>query len=183
MLSSLTEELIGFIRSQTIFFVATAAPQGRVNVSPKGMDTLRVLAPNQIIWLNLTGSGNETAAHIAASRRMTLMFMSITAEPRIVRVFGTATIAHPRDPIWDPMIQHFPTLAGSRQIFDLSIDSVRTSCGTGVPIMTVDAARADTELEPFYAAMTPTELTDYWSRKNATSIDGYPTNIADAAID
>jgi hypothetical protein len=141
------------------------------------MDSLRVIGPNRIVWLNLTGSGNETAAHVVASQRMTLMFMSITAEPLIVRVFGSASVIHPRHAEWNEFIGLFPMLAGSRQLFDLTIETVRTSCGTGVPIMTVDAVRADEDLEPFYAAMTPAELHDYWNRKNTTSIDGYPNEI------
>jgi Pyridoxamine 5'-phosphate oxidase len=173
----LADEHTEFIQAQPVFFVATAAPEGRVNVSPKGMDSLRVVGPDRIIWLNLTGSGNETAAHIAASPRMTLMFMSITAQPLILRIFGSVRVIHPRDADWDELIGLFPTLAGSRQIFDLAIESVRSSCGTGVPRMSVDAIRADRELEPFYAAMTPAELNDYWARKNTTSIDGYPTHI------
>jgi Pyridoxamine 5'-phosphate oxidase len=180
MISELTDELTGFIETQPMFFVATAAPEGRVNVSPKGMDSLRVLGPNRIVWLNLTGSGNETAAHVAASQRMTLMFMSITATPMIVRVFGSARAIHPRDSAWGELIDLFPTMAGSRQLFDLTIESVRTSCGTGVPVMTVEAVRADQELEPFYAAMTPAQLDDYWARKNTTSIDGYPTHTVTA---
>jgi hypothetical protein len=177
MIDALTDELTEFIQAQPVFFVATAAPGGRVNVSPKGMDSLRVLAPGRVVWLNLTGSGNETAAHIAASPRMTLMFMSITAQPLILRIFGSAKVIHPRDTDWDELIGLFPTLAGSRQIFDLAIESVRSSCGTGVPTMSVEAVRADRELEPFYATMTPAELIDYWARKNTTSIDGYPTQI------
>jgi hypothetical protein len=177
MIDALTDELTEFIQTQPVFFVATAAPEGRVNVSPKGMDSLRVMGPDRIVWLNLTGSGNETAAHIAASERMTLMFMSPTAQPLIVRVFGSARMIHPRDAGWEELIGLFPTLAGSRQIFDLAIESVRSSCGTGVPMMSVEAIRADRELEPFYAAITPAELNDYWARKNTTSIDGYPTQI------
>ena len=176
-MEALTDQLTEFIEAQPMFFVATAAAEGRVNVSPKGMDALRVLGPNRIVWLNMTGSGNETAAHAAASRRMTLMFMSITKMPMILRVYGTAEAIHPRDSEWDELIDLFPSLWGSRQIFDLTIDEAATSCGTGVPIMTVNAIRADEELEPFYAAMSAEELHDYWARKNTTSIDGYPTKI------
>ncbi len=173
----LTKRQIEFIGAQPVFFVGTAAAEGRVNVSPKGMDTLRVLDPQRIIWLNLTGSGNETAAHVEANGRMTLMFMSIGEKPLILRVYGTATAVHPRNDGWPHLITMFPTLGGSRQIFDLRVDNVAASCGSGVPMMTVDAIRGDTELEPFYAEMTDDELHDYWSRKNVTSIDGYPTHI------
>jgi Pyridoxamine 5'-phosphate oxidase len=176
-MKSLSEALVEFVREQPMFFVATAPSTGRVNVSPKGMDSLRVVAPDRIVWLNLTGSGNETAAHVAENHRMTLMFMSISAMPMILRVYGTARVVHPRHAEWDDLIGLFPTLSGSRQIFDLAIDHAATSCGTGVPVMRVDDVRADRELEPFYAAMTRNELADYWSRKNTTSLDGRPTNI------
>ncbi len=166
-----------FIEEQPMFFVATAAVDGRVNVSPKGMDSLRVLDENRVVWLNLSGSGNETAAHVAATGRMTLMFMSITAKPLILRVYGQATVVHPRDREWDELIKLFPTMGGSRQIFDLVVEETTSSCGTGVPIMTVESIRGDTELEPFYAAMTDDELSDYWRRKNTASIDGFPTGI------
>jgi Pyridoxamine 5'-phosphate oxidase len=175
--NSLTTELIEFIQTQPMFFVATAPSEGRVNLSPKGMDSLRVTAPDRVVWLNLTGSGNETAAHVAENQRMTLMFMSVTDEPMILRVYGTAKTIHPRHAEWRALIALFPALAGSRQIFDLSIEHVTTSCGSGVPIMQVNAIRADKDLEPFYANMTADELIDYWTRKNTTSIDGHPTHI------
>ncbi len=160
-----------------MFFVATAAAEGRVNLSPKGLDSLRVLAPNRIVWLSLSGSGNETAAHVAANGRMTLMFMSMSDKPLILRVYGTAQAIHPRDQEWEELIDFFPTLAGSRQLFDLSIEHTAASCGTGVPIMTVEPIRGDEALEPFYASMTQEELHDYWNRKNVSSLDGYPTRI------
>ncbi|MDW3178999.1 MAG: pyridoxamine 5'-phosphate oxidase family protein [Acidimicrobiia bacterium] len=176
-MNKLTPKQIAFIEAQPMFFVATAAAEGRVNVSPKGMNTLKVLDQQRIVWLNLSGSGNETAAHVASSGRMTLMFMSIDETPLILRTYGTARVIHPRDEQWDDLIALFPTLGGSRQIFDLMIDKTSSSCGTGVPIMTVDALRADEELEPFYAAMSDDQLRDYWSRKNVTSIDGFETKI------
>jgi len=176
-MQSLSDQLVEFIDQQPMFFVATSGPEGRVNVSPKGMDTLRALGPNRMVWLNLSGSGNETAAHVGINGRMTLMFCSFGEMPLIVRVYGTARVVHPRDEDWEELIQLFPKMGGSRQIFDLHVDEAATSCGTGVPVMTLDAVRADEELEPYYAAMSPDELHDYWSRKNRKSIDGYPTAI------
>lgn len=173
----ISQRQIEFIRAQPMFFVATAACEGTVNVSPKGMDSLRVLSPQRVVWLNLTGSGNETAAHVAASGRMTLMFMSVSATPLIIRVYGQARVVHPRDAEWNELVSLFPPMAGSRQIFDLAVDAASSSCGSGVPIMTVDAIRGNDELEPFYAAMSDQQLHDYWSRKNITSIDGFPTGI------
>ena len=178
-MNRLTNTQIDFIRAQPMFFVATAAADGRVNMSPKGMDTLRVIDEHRLVWLNLTGSGNETAAHVAANERMTLMFMSIAEKPLILRVYGTAQVVHPRDPAWSEHVARFETMGGSRQVFDVSIDDTASSCGSGVPIMTVDAIRGDTELEPFYSAMSDNELHDYWERKNTASIDGFPTHIFD----
>ena len=176
-MQSLTDQLVEFIRAQPMFFVATATAGGRVNVSPKGMDTLRVLGPDRIAWLNLTGSGNETAAHVGANGRMTLMWCSYGQMPMTLRVYGRARVVHPRDDDWETLVGGFPELAGSRQIFDLTIEEAATSCGTGVPIMSLDAVRADTELVPFYEAMSDDELREYWAAKNTTSIDGLPTRI------
>jgi len=176
-MQSLSDQMVEFIESQPFFIVATAAADGRVNVSPKGLDTLRVLGSNRVVWLNLTGSGNETAAHVAKNGRMTLMFSSITEMPMTVRLYGTAKAVHPRDPEWADLISLFPTLAGSRQIFDVMVDEVLTSCGSGVPVMQVTSNRGEAELEPFYAEMSSDELDDYWTRKNTESIDGFPTHI------
>ncbi len=174
---TLSNNRIGFIEAQPMFFVATAAATGTVNMSPKGMDTLRVVSEDQILWLNLSGSGNETAAHVLASSRMTLMWMSIGETPIILRVYGRASIVHPRHDEWDELAAHFPTFGGSRQIFDLRIERVADSCGSGVPIMSIEADRGVTELEPWYAEMEPEQLHGFWERKNQTSIDGLPTNI------
>ncbi len=166
-----------FIERQPMFFVATAARDGRVNVSPKGMETLRILEDNRIVWLNLTGSGNETAAHLHDTPRMTLMFCAFAGDAMILRVYGQATAMHSRDAGWDEALSQFPALAGSRQIFDLDIDMVQTSCGTGVPLMDFAGERGLDELVPFYVDMGPDGVEAYWRRKIATSIDGKPTGI------
>lgn len=175
--AELSEARVRFIAAQAMFMVATAATEGRVNVSPKGMDTLRVLAPDRIVWLNLSGSGNETAAHVLATGRMTLMWMSFGTTPIILRAYGQASVIHPRDDAWAGLSSHFESYGGSRQIFDLRIERVADSCGSGVPMMTLEADRGVTELEPWYAAKTPEQMHGFWERKNQTSIDGYPTNI------
>lgn len=175
--ADLSDRRIEFIRAQPMFFVATAADGFTPNVSPKGMDTLRVMSADRIAWLNLSGSGNETAAHIAANGRMTLMWMSFGTTPIILRAYGTATVTHPRDPEWAYFEERFPELGGSRQVFDMKIERVADSCGTGVPIMTLEANRGETELEPFYAKMSDDQLNGFWERKNLTSNDGLPTNI------
>ncbi len=173
----LTNTFKNFIQKQPMFFVATADTTGRVNVSPKGLDTLRVLGDNRIVWLSLSGSGNETAAHVQATGRMTLMFCAFEGSAMILRTYGQARVIHPRDTDWDEMIALFPKLAGSRQIFDLEIDLVQTSCGSGVPFMTFERGRGEEELEPFYAEMGEDGVQDYWRRKNVETIDGRPTGI------
>lgn len=166
-----------FIVRQPVFFVATAAADGRVNVSPKGMDTLRVIDDHRVIWLNLTGSGNETAAHLREVNRMTLMFCAFEGDALILRVYGTVAMLHPGDAGWEEAVAGFPEMAGSRQIFDLSIDLVQTSCGTGVPMMQFVESRGERELLPFYEEMGPDGVRRYWARKNSESIDGRPTGI------
>lgn len=166
-----------FIEGQPMFFVATADRTGRVNVSPKGLDTLKIDGDNRILWLNLSGSGNETAAHVRATGRMTLMFCAFEGNPMILRVYGQAKTIHPRDAEWDLLVSGFPELAGSRQIFDLSVDLVQTSCGTGVPEMELRRSRGEEELEPFYDDMGLDGVKEYWQRKNVETIDGRPTGI------
>ena len=173
----LDENFIKFIQQQQMFFVATADTDGRVNVSPKGLDTLKVKSNNRILWLSLSGSGNETATHVQATKRMTLMFCAFTGKAMILRLYGQAKVYHPWDKEWETLINEFPEIAGSRQIFDLDIDLVQTSCGSGVPIMDFQKSRGEEELVPFYAKMGKDGVQKYWSKKNTTSIDGKATGI------
>lgn len=171
----LTEKHIQFIAEQHLFFVGSAAPTGLINVSPKGMDTLRVLGPNRVIWLNLTGSGNETAAHMAESPRMTLMFCAFQGPPNILRLYGTATVIHPRDPAWPDLLERFPAIAGARQIFDLNVELVQTSCGMAVPYYHYVGERD--QLKLWAEKKGDDGLQAYWNEKNRTSLDGRPTHI------
>ncbi|WP_119392421.1 pyridoxamine 5'-phosphate oxidase family protein [Taklimakanibacter lacteus] len=173
----LNETLCGFIARQPLFFVATAAPEGRVNLSPKGLSSLKIMDERRIVWLSLSGSGNETAAHLAESDRMPLMFCAFAGEAMILRVYGHARVFHPRDREWPDLARLFLPMAGARQIFDLAIDLVQTSCGSGVPFMDFRAERGTAELLPFYEAMSEEGQRDYWRRKNTLSIDGKPTGI------
>ncbi|MEX3017195.1 pyridoxamine 5'-phosphate oxidase family protein [Gymnodinialimonas hymeniacidonis] len=173
----LNRSLRAFIERQKLFFVATAAPEGRVNLSPKGADSLRIVSDTHIRWLNLSGSGNETAGHLRKSNRMTLMFCAFEGDALILRVYGTASTLHPRDSGWAEAAADFPEMAGTRQIFDMHIDLVQTSCGTGVPLMPFEADRVHSELLPFYAEMGEDGVQDYWQRKNTETIDGYPTGL------
>ena len=173
--SKIHNELKDFAIKQKIFFVTTAGHGGRINISPKGLDTLRILDPNRVIWLNLTGSGNETSVHIQESGKMTLMFCAFEGEPMILRFYGKAKVIHPRDTKWSGLIKLFPTIAGSRQIFDLSIDLVQRSCGMGVPFFDFVADRRD--LKEIAEKKGEEGIRKYWEEKNAFSLDGKPTNI------
>ena len=166
-----------FIEGQKLFFVATAAADGRVNLSPKGLDTLRVLSPNRVVWLSLSGSGNETAAHLRELNRITLMFCAFEEPALTLRVYGTAAVYHPADDRFKELIDLFPRLGGSRQIFDVTVDLVQTSCGTGVPIFELKHDRGAEELVPFYDAMSEDELRAFWTKKNTRSLDGKDTGI------
>ena len=173
----LNEKLREFIGNQKIFFVGTAAPESRINLSPKGMDSLRILNANQLIWFNLTGSGNETAAHVLEQPRMTLMFCSFEGKPLIIRVYGKARAIHPRDDEWAGWIPLFPEYPGTRQIFLLDVDSAQTSCGFSVPNYQYPKDRSD--LVDWTEKIGEEGVKNYWREKNQTSIDGKPTKIFD----
>jgi hypothetical protein len=171
----LNSDHTGFIAAQHIFFVGTAARDGRVNVSPKGMDSLRVLTPNRILWMNLTGSGNETAPHLTDNPRITLMWCSFTTRPLILRAYGTARAVHHTDAEWPTLAAHLPDQPGARQIVDCRIDLVQTSCGYAVPFMDFRSERP--VLRDWAEAKGAEGLRDYWAERNARSLDGLPTGI------
>jgi len=173
----LNNTLTSFIEKQPMFFVATAGREGRVNLSPKGMDTLKVVDDNHIVWLSLTGSGNESAAHVLETKRMTLMFCAFEGDAMILRTYGEAEVLYPHNEGWEHAISAFPVIAGSRQIFNLTIDLVQTSCGTGVPIMNYQQGRAEQELVPYFDDLGPSGTQKFWRKRNAVSIDGKPTGI------
>jgi hypothetical protein len=140
-LTSISSNVQGFIEKQKMFFVATAAKDGKVNVSPKGLDTLKVMDKNKVIWLNLGGSGNETETHLADTNRMTLMFCSFDGGPLIVRLYGTAKSIRPENEAWEEMILLFPNQPRARQIFEMEVVDVQTSCGYGVPFFNFEGQR------------------------------------------
>ncbi len=164
-----------FIEAQKMFFVGTAGIDGRVNLSPKGQDSLRVLGPNEILWLNLTGSGNETAAHLREVNRMTLMWCAFTGPPNIMRAYGSADVIHPRDAQWQDCTQLIEPVLGARQYFRLRVDLLQTSCGYAVPFMDyVDDRVALTKWSEKRGAQG---IADCWADKNTQTIDGKPTGI------
>lgn len=174
-LEQLTDKLVKFIEDQKIFFVATAMAEGRINLSPKGMDSLRVIDQQKILWLNLTGSGNETAAHLLHDNRMTIMFCAFDGKPLILRIYGIARAYHQSDAFWQENIHLFPSKAGARQLIELHIDLVQTSCGMAVPLM--DFREERDLLKTWAEKKGPEGLREYQLEKNTVSLDGLPTNI------
>jgi hypothetical protein len=173
--SSINEEHRLFIEAQKVFFVATADRFGRINLSPKGLDSLRVTGPNEVVWLNLTGSGNETSPHIFNQNRMTLMFCSFDEKPLILRLYGKAVDFHGKEPEWESLLALFPNYTGTRQIFRLSVDLVQTSCGYGVPRYDYVGQRSD--LTDWADSLGPEGIRRYWKEKNQLTIDGVGTRI------
>jgi len=166
---------IAFIEKQSMYFVATAAHDGMVNLSPKGLDSFRIIDESKIIWLNLTGSGNETAAHLLENDRMTVMFCSFDQQPLILRLYGQAVTVHPRDSQWKELIEQFPEYIGARQIFELEISMVQTSCGFGVPLYQLKGERSTLITSDERRGKAGVE--QYWIDKNILSIDGKETRI------
>jgi hypothetical protein len=173
--SEISETMLQFIEAQKIFFVGTAAADGRVNISPKGMDTLRVMGNKRVVWLNVTGSGNETAAHVQQNPRMTLMFTAFAGDPLILRLYGQAKVVHMNDAEWSELYGWFDPLPGTRQIFDLHIDLVQASCGMAVPFYDYVAERD--QLKDWAIDKGDVGIRDYWREKNQFSLDGVATNI------
>jgi hypothetical protein len=171
----ITPELKDFIKAQKIFFVATATEEGRINLSPKGHDTLRVLSSNKLVWLNLTGSGNETAAHLLKNDRMTIMLCAFEGKPLILRIYGHAKIYHERDAEFKKHISLFEENTGSRQIIILKVDSAQTSCGYSIPFMDFKEERG--MLNSWSKKQGKDKIKDYWKEKNTKSIDGFETEI------
>lgn len=167
-----------FIGKQKIFFVATAAEGSRINLSPKGMDTFRVLDPKRVVWLNLTGSGNETAAHLEADGRITMMLCSFEGPPMILRIYGTGRVIHPKHEDWQELIDLFPDLSGKRQIIDTRVEMVQTSCGMSIPYFDFKDERR--ELDDWARGKGEEGIKDYWKEKNQKSIDGLPTRIEES---
>jgi len=173
--SEIPDRLKQFIEKQKIFFVGTAADDGRINISPKGMDSLRVVDKNRVVWLNVTGSGNETAAHVQENPRMTIMFAAFEGAPMILRLYGKAKVIHRSDPEWDELFSLFTPLPGARQIFDLNVDLVQTSCGMAVPYF--DYVGERNQLRDWAQRIGEEGVRAYWEEVNQISLDGKPTHI------
>lgn len=174
--SELSDKHISFIEQQKLYFVGTAADSGSVNLSPKGGDSLRVISPTQIAWLNLTGSGNESAAHVLNNPRMTLMFCAFEGAPLILRAYGQASVLHNKDAEWKKYVSLFPESVAARQIFILDINMVQSSCGMSVPYFSYEGDRED--LAKWSEKQGTEGIEKYWLKKNQKSIDGFESEIA-----
>jgi len=164
-----------FIKEQRIFFVGSAASTGHVNISPKGHDVFRILSPNKVAYLDLTGSGNETSAHITESNRLTFMFISFQGKPLILRLYGNGKVVLPDTEEWNELVTHFDLLPGYRQIIISEIEIVKTSCGYSVPLYSFEGER-DVLLK--WAVNKGEEnLIQYRKNKNSISMDGIMTPI------
>jgi hypothetical protein len=171
-----------FIEGQRIFFVASAAPEGRVNVSPKGMDSFRVLGPDEVAYLDCTGSGSETCAHLLApgGGRLTVMFCAFEGPPMILRLYGRGQSLMRGTPDYDALLPRFVEMPGARQIVRLAVDLVQTSCGMAVPLFDYRGDRQN--LVRHWARQGAERLRAYWGAKNMRSIDGLPTGFEPAVM-
>ncbi|ALC13887.1 pyridoxamine 5'-phosphate oxidase family protein [Sphingopyxis sp. 113P3] len=177
---ALTDKHVAFIERQPMFFVATAAAEGRINLSPKGYTgSFRILSSSRVAFLDLGGSGNETHAHLAADGRITLMFCAFDRPAWILRIYGRGHPVLPQDEGWAALAAHFTLLPGTRQIFDIAVESVQTSCGWGVPVMELQQER-DT-LQKYHRQADPAEWLEKFEGRTR-SIDGLPTRATDRYI-
>jgi len=179
---ALLPEHEAFIAKQHIFFVGSAplSGEGHVNLSPKGYDSLRVLSSNRVVYLDLTGSGNETSAHIRENGRVTIMFCAFEGPPNILRLYGRGTVILPGTSEWEELYPLFPPIPGARQMIAVDFDTVQTSCGFSIPFMTYEKER-DT-LRKWAAHQGDDGLTEYWKQKNVQSLDGLPTPLGEALV-
>jgi hypothetical protein len=173
----ITEKLQEFITKQHIFFVASAplSATGHVNLSPKGLDSFRILSPHQVAYLDLTGSGNETSAHLQENGRITLMFCAFQETPVILRLYGQGYTILPTSPEWDSLYSLFPPIAGTRQIIVADIERVQTSCGFGVPLYQYEGHRET--LINWANKKGEQGIKEYQQQKNIISIDGLSTPL------
>jgi len=175
--TKISEKNQKFIANQKLFFVGTATTDGRVNISPKGMDSFRVVNANRVVWLNVTGSGNETATHVQENPRMTIMFTAFDGKPLILRLYGYAKAVHQNDSEWNDLYSLFDPISGARQIFDMEVDLVQDSCGMAVPYYDFVGERE--LLRDWATKLGDDGIEKYWKNKNQVSIDGQPTHIVE----
>jgi len=167
-----------FIESQHLFFVSTAPlnAEGHINLSPKGLDSFRILSPTKVAYMDIVGSGNETSAHILENGRITFMFCAFGGPPKILRLYGKGYTVLPDDAEWPQLSSHFELLLSTRQIIVADIFKVQTSCGFGVPFYAYTGERDHSH--NWAEKKGPQGLEDYKKEKNMISLDGLPTALA-----
>ncbi|CAA6818698.1 MAG: Pyridoxamine 5'-phosphate oxidase [uncultured Sulfurovum sp.] len=164
-----------FIEKQKMFVIGSAGAEGFINVSPKGMDTFKIIDEHTVVWLNHTGSGNETSVHVQENGRMTIMFNSFDKAPMILKLYGTAEVIHDADERWDEMCTYFNEFLGARQFFELKVELVLTSCGFGVPQYKYIGER--NKLEKWAKRVGREGMKVFWTEKNVETLDGEKTNV------
>ncbi|MEA5599735.1 pyridoxamine 5'-phosphate oxidase family protein [Nostoc sp. UHCC 0252] len=174
----ITDELQDFIAAQHLFFIGSAplSPTGHVNLSPKGLECFRVLSSNRVGYLDLTGSGNETSAHLQENGRITFMFCAFEEPPRILRLYGQGKTILPNSPDWDSLYSLFMPIPGTRQIIVADIERIQTSCGFGVPLYEYQGQRQT--LVNWANKKGEEGIREYQQKKNLVSIDGLPTPVS-----
>ena len=171
---ALEQKHMDFIQDQAMFFVATAPKNGRINLSPKGLDCFRILSPTEVSYLDYLGSGNETAAHLLDDDgRITIMFNSFTRAALIMKLYGTGKSHAPGSARFNELMALYEDAPGIRQIFTIKINSLQTSCGFGVPIY--ESVEQRQTLNKWINSKDEQGLKDYFNEKNRISIDGLPT--------
>lgn len=171
-----------YIEAQHMFFTASAAPTGHVNVSPRSTDMFRILGDNAVMYLDRTGSGNETAAHLRIDPRLTIMFCALEGPPLIMRLYGKGRVIHRDSTEYAQLLaEHFDTdpPLGARQMVHLDFDLVQTSCGYGVPLF--DYREERPQMDQWAQAKGEDGIEAYWREKNQVSLDGFPTGLFDSA--
>ncbi|TCZ80060.1 pyridoxamine 5'-phosphate oxidase family protein [Paenibacillus albiflavus] len=166
-----------FINMQKMFFVGSAPldAEGHVNLSPKGYDVFRIISPTEVAYLDLTGSGNETSAHLDENGRITIMFIALEGQPMVLRLYGKGQVILPGTTRWEELIGKFDPIPGARQIIYAELHAVKTSCGFSVPFFQYEGER-DT-LKKWAVVKGEQGLVNYHREKNSTSMDGIVTPI------
>jgi len=164
-----------WIAAQKVFFVASAplSGSGHVNLSPKGLDTLRILDPHSVVYLDLVGSGAETAAHLRENGRITLLFCAFEGKPKLLRLYGRGRVVEPGDPDWEALASRFPALPGRRAVIHVDVERIADSCGFGVPLYRFEGERP--QLVEWAERKGEAGLRSYLREHNARSIDGLPS--------
>lgn len=172
---SIDARLKAFVEDQPVYFVGTASQGARISVSPKGIDSFRVLGPNRVAYADMTGATNEAAAHISRDGRITVLFCSFTRNANIVRIYGTGRIVLPSDADWNALAALMPQPPGTRHFIDIAVDEVIDNCGYGVPEMTL--VRERPALTAWSEQKGEEGLRAYRQEKNSVSIDGLPIEV------